>query len=77
MENNLKVLRAKHNLSQHKLAQLAEVSRQTIHAIESGKFSPSLSVAFRISQIFSEPVENVFIHSTPTALYEHHLKSYR
>lgn len=60
MKNRIKVLRAEKNLSQDELAKAADVSRQTINAIENGKFNPSVKLALRISQIFSCTVEQVF-----------------
>ena len=60
MKNRLKVLRAEHNWSQAELAQRAGVSRQTIHAIETGKYDPSLPLAFKLAQIFEMPIEAIF-----------------
>lgn len=77
MENKLKIFRAKHNFSQHKLAQLAGVSRQAINAIETGKYNPSLEIAFKLSEIFNEKIENLFIRFEPSVIHEHHLRSYR
>ena len=61
MKNRLKVLRAEHNLTQADLAEKADVSRQTILAIEKEKFDPSISLAYRISDIFGLPVEEIFL----------------
>ncbi len=61
MKNNVKLERARINLGQQTLAELVGVSRQTIHSIESGKFSPSCILAIKISKIFSLKVEEVFI----------------
>ncbi|MEJ2265277.1 MAG: helix-turn-helix transcriptional regulator [Anaerolineales bacterium] len=60
MKNRLKVLRAEHDWSQAELAQRAGVSRQTIHAIETGKYDPSLPLAFKLAQIFEMPIEAIF-----------------
>lgn len=60
MKNRLKVLRAEHDWSQAELAQRAGVSRQTIHAIETGKYDPSLPLAFKLAQIFKMPIEAIF-----------------
>lgn len=60
MKNRIKVLRAEHNLTQADLAVEVQVSRQTINAIEKGKFDPSLPLAFRISRFFDLPVESIF-----------------
>ena len=60
MKNKLKVLRAERNWSQSKLADLAGVSRQTIHAVEAGKYDPSLPLAFKFSNIFELKIEEIF-----------------
>jgi putative transcriptional regulator len=60
MINHLKVLRAKHNYTQSELAAAIGVSRQTINAIEKGKFSPSLETAFRLAKVFSCSIEEIF-----------------
>jgi putative transcriptional regulator len=60
MKNRIKVLRAERNMTQAERADEVQVSRQTINAIETGKFDPSLSLAFKISQLFELPVENIF-----------------
>lgn len=60
MENTLKALRAANAWTQQDLADRAGVSRQTIHAIESGKYDPSLPLAFTLSRIFNEPIERLF-----------------
>ncbi|HBC04213.1 MAG TPA: helix-turn-helix transcriptional regulator [Aequorivita sp.] len=61
MKNRIKVLRAEHNMTQAELAVAVEVSRQTINAIETGKFDPSLPLAFKISKLFDLPIETIFI----------------
>lgn len=60
MNNRLKVLRAEHNLSQADLAEKVGVSRQTINAIETGKYDPSLLLAIKIARLFEQRVEEVF-----------------
>ena len=60
MKNRLKVLRAERNWSQGDLAERLEVSRQSINAIETGKYDPSLPLAFRIAKLFELPVEQIF-----------------
>ncbi len=60
MKNSLKVLRAQNDLTQADLAIKLEVSRQTINAIEKGKFDPSLPLAFKISKLFQLPIEEIF-----------------
>ncbi len=60
MRNRLKVLRAERDWSQADLADQLAVSRQTINAIETGKYDPSLPLALRIGRLFGHPVEAVF-----------------
>jgi len=60
MKNKLKVLRAERDQSQAILAELAGVSRQTINAIEKGKYDPSLSLAFKLAEIFELQIEEIF-----------------
>ena len=60
MKNRLKVLRAERNLTQAELADALDVSRQTINAIETGKFDPSLSLAFRSARLFGLRIEEIF-----------------
>lgn len=60
MKNRLKVLRAENDFTQADLANKLEVSRQTINAIEKGKFDPSLPLAFKISKLFQLPIEEIF-----------------
>ena len=61
MNNRLKVLRAERDWSQEELAQKVGVSRQTINAIERGKYDPSLPLAFKIAQLFALPIEEIFL----------------
>ncbi|HEY5568639.1 MAG TPA: helix-turn-helix transcriptional regulator [Gammaproteobacteria bacterium] len=60
MKNKLKVLRAERDWTQAELAQRLQVSRQSVNAIESGKYDPSLPLAFRIARLFEEPIEAIF-----------------
>ena len=60
MKNRLKVLRAERDLTQADLANNLSVSRQTINAIEKGKFDPSLPLAFKMSKLFGLPIEEIF-----------------
>jgi putative transcriptional regulator len=60
MKNRLKVLRAENDFTQADLAIKLEVSRQTINAIEKGKYDPSLPLAFKISKLFELPIEEIF-----------------
>jgi putative transcriptional regulator len=60
MKNRLKVLRAERDLSQAQLADLLDVSRQTINAIETGKYDPSLPLAFKIAALFGSKIEDIF-----------------
>jgi putative transcriptional regulator len=61
MENRLRVLRAARAWSQADLAERLEVSRQSVNAIETGKYDPSLPLAFRIAELFELPIEDVFV----------------
>jgi putative transcriptional regulator len=61
MENRLKQLRAQRRWSQADLAQRLEVSRQSVNAIETGKYDPSLPLAFRIAELFGLTIEEVFV----------------
>lgn len=60
MKNRIKILRAERNMTQAELAAEVEVSRQTINAIETGKFDPSLPLAFKISRLFEMTIEDIF-----------------
>jgi putative transcriptional regulator len=60
MKNRLRVLRAEREWSQADLAERANVSRQSINALETGKYDPSLPLAFRIGAIFGKPIEEIF-----------------
>lgn len=61
ISNNIRKLRFNHNeMTQQQLAEKASVTRQTIVALEQGKYSPSLELAFRIALVFNKPLEEVF-----------------
>jgi len=61
MENRLRILRAERGWSQADLAERLEVSRQSVNAIETGKYDPSLPLAFRIAELFGRSIEDVFV----------------
>lgn len=69
MRNRLKVLRAERDWSQAELAKRLGVSRQTVNAIERGKYDPSLPLAFKMSRVLGQPIESMFYpdeeHSAP------------
>jgi putative transcriptional regulator len=60
VNNRLRVLRAERNWSQGEVAKRLEVSRQSINAIETGKYDPSLPLAFKLARLFELPVEQIF-----------------
>lgn len=60
MKNRLKVLRAERDWNQQDLADALGVSRQSVNAIETGKYDPSLPLAFRIADVFGLPIEQIF-----------------
>jgi putative transcriptional regulator len=60
MKNRLRVLRAERQWSQADLAQHSNVSRQTINALETGKYDPSLPLAFKLAAVFKRPIEDIF-----------------
>ena len=64
MKNRLKVLRAERNWTQAQLATELDVSRQTVNAIEKGKFDPSLPLAFKAAQLFDMAIEEIFQYAT-------------
>ena len=60
MKNRLKILRAERDWSQADLAERLDVSRQSVNAIETGKYDPSLPLAFKIARLFGQPIEAIF-----------------
>ena len=60
MNNKIKELRARENLTQSDLAKIVEVRRETIVFLEKGKYNPSLKLAFKISRVFKLPIEEIF-----------------
>jgi putative transcriptional regulator len=60
MNNRLKVLRAERDWSQAQLAEHLGVSRQTVNALETGRYDPSLPLAFKIARVFGQPIESIF-----------------
>jgi putative transcriptional regulator len=67
MKNRLKVLRAERDWSQADLAQRLDVSRQSVNAIETGKYDPSLPLAFKIARLFAQPIETIFLDGASNA----------
>ena len=63
MKNKLKVLRAERDWTQADLASALDVTRQTVNAIEKGKYDPSLPLAFKVAALFAIPIEQIFSHS--------------
>ena len=61
MNNRLKVLRAERNWSQAELAERLGVSRQTVNALETGRYDPSLPLAFKIARVFDPAIEAIFL----------------
>ena len=61
MKNSIKVSRAERSMTQQQLAEAVGVSRQTVNAIESGRFIPSTVLALKVARLFGKPVEQVFI----------------
>jgi putative transcriptional regulator len=64
VENRLRLLRSGRRWSQQDLAERLEVSRQSVNAIETGKYDPSLPLAFRIAELFGLTIEEVFVSPT-------------
>lgn len=60
MNNRLKILRAERDWSQADLADQLGVSRQTVNALETGRYDPSLPLAFKIARVFDQPIEAIF-----------------
>ncbi|MEO6366270.1 MAG: helix-turn-helix transcriptional regulator [Luteimonas sp.] len=63
MQSRVRELREHLGWSQGELAEQLDVSRQTINAIETGKYDPSLPLAFRIAQLFEKPIEKIFLYT--------------
>jgi putative transcriptional regulator len=61
MESRIRELRERFGWSQGELAERLDVSRQTVNALETGKYDPSLPLAFRVARLFAEPIESIFI----------------
>lgn len=62
MKNNIRELRSKYNFTQDELAERLEVSRQTIISLEKGRYNPSITLAFKLSQVFNCRIEDVFVY---------------
>ncbi|MDE3283557.1 helix-turn-helix transcriptional regulator [Lacticaseibacillus casei] len=60
MKNRIEALRNQHQLTQQDLADLLEISRQTVSSLENGRYNPSLGLAFKISRVFDLPIERIF-----------------
>jgi putative transcriptional regulator len=73
MKNRLKVLRAERNWTQAQLAVELEVTRQTVNAIETQKYDPSLPLAFKIARLFGQRIEDIFSDADETASAAHQL----
>ncbi|WP_404334768.1 helix-turn-helix transcriptional regulator [Sphingomonas sp. MMS12-HWE2-04] len=67
MKNRLRVLRAERAWSQQDLAERLEVSRQSVNAIETGRYDPSLPLAFKIADLFEMPIEDIFTNPAKEA----------
>jgi len=63
--NRLRVLRAERGWSQAELADRLDVSRQAVNAIETGKYDPSLPLAFKLARLFEQPIEQIFSDENP------------
>ncbi len=72
MKNRLRELRAARRWSQADLADHLEVSRQTVNAIETGRYDPSLPLAFKIADVFDERIESLFFPMTEPATEQDH-----
>ncbi|KFC76237.1 MULTISPECIES: helix-turn-helix transcriptional regulator [unclassified Massilia] len=67
MNNHIRTLRAERGWSQAELADLLDVSRQSVNAIETGRYDPSLPLAFAIARLFQLPIESIFIPDQESA----------
>jgi putative transcriptional regulator len=70
MKNHLKVFRAMHDITQESLAGMLGVTRQTVISIESGRYAPSIELAFRIARLFNVKIEDVFIYEGQTGEFQ-------
>lgn len=68
MKNHVETLRKQMGLSQEEFARALRVSRQTVSSIETGRYNPSLELAFSISDFFGKPIEEIFIHEGGSGL---------
>lgn len=68
MKNRLRELRAARRWSQAELADRLDVSRQTVNAIETGRYDPSLPLAFKIAEVFEDPIESLFFPTEDSAI---------
>lgn len=68
MKNRLKVLRAERDWTQGEVAERLGVSRQTVNAIETERYDPSLPLAFKIARVFEQPIEAIFVYEEPAAV---------
>jgi putative transcriptional regulator len=75
MRNELRVLRARREWSQADLAERLGVSRQTVNAIETQRYDPSLELAFKIANLFGQPIEELFFPETASAILPHSLET--
>ena len=75
MKNRLKVLRAERDWTQAQLAVELDVTRQTVNAIETQKYDPSLPLAFKIARLFGQRIEDIFSDADETASEAHPLKN--
>ncbi|KFI07714.1 helix-turn-helix transcriptional regulator [Massilia sp. BSC265] len=67
MNNHIRTLRAERGWSQAELADMLDVSRQSVNAIETGRYDPSLPLAFAIARLFQRPIESIFIPDQESA----------
>lgn len=74
MKNRIKVLRAEKDWSQAELADRIGVARQTIVALEAGKYAPSLPLAFKLSRLFQRPIEEIFVDEPSDDIASHETK---
>ena len=77
MKNTLRVLRAERDWSQADLADRLDVSRQTVNAVETGKYDPSLPLAFKIARLFDRIIEEIFDPEEPARRQDDPIQSVR